>query len=359
MWLHKNELGRDEKRVRALYKYLRDELESHLVDFALVDSYKNFLQAGVPYPFVEKRELKPRAKVVEQENQLMNGFIAIFSEGAFPPEMKKNIRFFDDNKVTKENLGELKLTGMNFADRFQTKQKYFETTGFMELLRNLLPVDYALLIQRDISIKHKNRFYLSHYHVRIDWMLDDAAEALGKELRYVSKDIYEKGDKSAQEMVEKLFEYYSFHHSVSGRRTAAVLAAQFLRQAPFYSTVFVSSSESRTMTKIAENGIAKYTLIKLENDDIAWIEHHPNGNPDFRRKFLIHETEDFGVAVLMVVYAHNEHSKAPTDGRLREIKGDVAWLRIRNQLLIPKSDERLTRPIRYQTIYDQQDPMAS
>ena len=358
MWLHKNELSGEEKKVRALYKFLRDDLDHYLVDFALVDSYFNFIKAGQPFPFVEKRTLKPRSKMMEQENHLTNSFIVIFSEGSIPQEMKKNIRHFDSNKVTKENLGELKLTGLTVPDKFRTSQKYFETHGFYDLLRTLLPVDYALLIQRDTASRAKTRFALSHFHVRIDWLLDSAAEALGKELRYISKELYEKGEEYAQEMVEKLFEYYSFHHTVSGRRTAAMLAAQYLRQPPFYSTVFVSSAESRTLTRICEVGVIKYTLLRISSADIEQIERHPNGHPEFRKRFLIHEADGYGVAVFMVVYAHNEHSKPPPDGKLRDLKSDVAWLRVRNQLLIPRSDEATTRPIQYQTIYDQIDPLS-
>ncbi|MDH4184086.1 MAG: hypothetical protein OEV92_07690, partial [Nitrospinota bacterium] len=231
MWLHKNELSRDDKNVRALYIALRDELDIYLIDYALVESYRNTQIKGEPYPFVAMRDLKPRAKVAELENKLMNPFIVIFTERSLESEIKKNIRFFTHNKLTKENLGELKLTGLNLADRFHAKMKYFESNRFFSVLRELMPVDYALLIQRDSSSKSKNRFMLSHFHVRVDWMIDSAAEALGKELRYISKDLYEKGDETAQIMVEKLFEYYSFHHSASGRRTAAMLAAQFLRQA--------------------------------------------------------------------------------------------------------------------------------
>ena len=358
MRLHANELSQDEKRVRALYKALRNELDQYLIDFALVDSYNNFLKAGQPYPFVEKRELKPRAKVMERENSLMNSFIVIFCESVIPAEMKKYIRYFDDNKVTKENLGVMNLRGLNFSDRFQAQQRYFENMRFFDLLRALLPVDYALLIQRDTSVKHKNRFALSHFHVRIDWLIDSAAESLGKELRYISKDLYEKGDEYARVLGEKLFEYYSFHHSVSGRRTAALLAAQLLKQTHFYSTVYVSSSESRTLTKISENGVNKYTLLQLDNAAIEQIEKHPNGNPDFRKQFLVHETKEYGVAKLLVVYANNEHSKPPPDGKLRELKADVQWLRIRNQLLVPQSGYNATRPIRYQTIYHQQDPLS-
>lgn len=358
MWLHRNELSFEEKRTRAVYRALRDELDRYLVDYSLVDSFHNFLKAGRPWPFVEKREMKPRAKVSEVENALMNTFIVIFTEQPVPAELKKYIRYFSDNKVVKENLGELKLAGLNLSDRFQTKMKYFETNRFYDLLRALMPVDYALLIQRDGTARHKNRFMLSHFHVRIDWLIDSAAETLGRELRYISKDLYEKGDDFAQAMTEKLFEYYSFHHTISGRRTAAMLAAQLLRQMEFFSAVYVSSSESRTLTSLSENGVSKYTLLQLDNAAIAQIEAHPHGNPDFANQFLIHREKDYGVALFHVVYSYNEHSKSPADGKLRELKPDVQWLRVRNQLLLPKSDQAGARPIRYQVIYDQQDPLS-
>lgn len=356
--MHKNELSLEDRRVRSLYMALRDELDGYLIDYALLDSHRNFLAKGEAYPFVTMRDLKPRAKVAELENKLMNAFIVIFSERALESGMKKNIRFLAHNKVTKENLGELKLTGLNLADRFQTKMKYFESAGFFTFLRELMPVDYALLIQRDSSAKSKNRFMLSHFHVRVDWMIDSAAEALGRELRYVSKDLYEKGDQFALELVEKLFEYYTFHHSASGRRTAAMMAAQFLRQADHLSTIYVSSSESRTLTKISEDSISKYALIQLNNGAIEQIEKHPKGDKDFSRKYLIHRAPDYGVAVFQVVYVHTEHSKPPADGKMRELKPDLNWTRIRQQILLPNPEHPSARPLVYQVVYDQQDPLS-
>lgn len=358
MQLHKTELNYQEKQIRGLYRTLRDELDVYLIDFALDDSYSNFRKASKPYSFVEKRELKPRAKVSEAESSLMNSFIVIFCEWPVPDNMKKYIRYFANNKVTKENLGDLNLSGLNFSDRFQKEMKYFETVRFKDLLRDLLPVDYALLIQRDTSVKHKHRFSLSHFHVRIDSLIDTAAESMAKELRYISKDLYEKGEEYSQEIVEKLFEYYSFHHSVSGRRTAAMLAAQLLKNQPFLSTIYVSSSESRTLTRISEDEVSKFALLQLSNNDIEHIEKHPNGNPLFSKRFLIHKRKDYGVARMQVIYAHNEHSKPPTDGKLRDLNTDLSWLRIRKQLLLPVSSYPSVRPIQYQTIYDQQDPLS-
>jgi hypothetical protein len=353
-----NELSTEERRQRALYNALSNELDLFLIDHALVDSFRKFKRAKVPYPFVEKRELKPRGKVSGFENSLINSFIVIFAEDVIPPEMKKHIRYFDNNKVNKENLDELKLTGTSFADRFQTQMKYFEKNQFYQLLRTLLPVDYSLLIQKDNLAKQKNRFLLSHFHVRIDCLIDNSAEALGRQLRYISKDLYENGEGYAQDMVEKLFEYYSFHHTVAGRRTAALQAAEFLKQAEFKSTIYVSSSESRTLTKITDREVNKFALVQLDKKTIKEIKQHHNGDPEFEKKFIVSRDKGYGIAIFQVTYSRNEHSKPPTDGKLREVKSDLQWLRIRNQLLMPKPGSLDSRPIRYQIIYDQQDPLS-
>ncbi|MEE8483616.1 MAG: hypothetical protein V3S46_03380, partial [Nitrospinota bacterium] len=203
MWRSDNELSRKEKLRRALYRTLRNELDYSLLQFGLIEPFHRFKKAAAEYKFVEKRELKPRAKVSEAESDLIDGFIVLFSEEAIPADLKKYIRYFDANKVTKENLPEHILTSARIAPELLKAHKYYEHAKFLQLLKSLLPVDYALLIQQDASSK-KDRYYLSNFHVRIDWLIDFAAESLGKDLRYISKDLYEKEEKYAQTMVEKL-----------------------------------------------------------------------------------------------------------------------------------------------------------
>ena len=359
MWLPNTELSRNDRLRRSLYKTLRNELDLSLLQLGLIDPYSRFRKAKVDYKFVEKRELKPRAKVAEAETDLIDGFIVLFSEAAIPSKLKKYIRYFDNNKVTKENLQEFALNSNSVAPKFLKAQKYFDNARFFDLLKSLLPVDYALLIQQDASSKGKTRYSLSHFHVRVDWLIDFAAESLAKQLRYVSKDLYEKGEKYAQTMVEKLFEYFSFHHSVSGRRTAAVVAYQLLSAADFVSTVYVNSSESRALTRIAENGVSKFCLVKVPMEHIEMIESGKKFEvKNFRKNYLIHLTDDYGVGLFHVFYKHNEHSKPPVDGRLRELQSDVQWLRVANQLLLPKPSAHDCRPINYSSIYDQQDPFT-
>lgn len=348
-----NELSRNEKMRRSLYRTLRFELDYALIQYGLLDSYQMHREAGVEYRFVEKRELKPRSKVTETESELVSGFIVIFTEGPVPPEYKKYIRYFDSNKVTVENLPEIVLSTARIAPDLLKTQKYYEHLKFHSLLKSLLPVDYALLIQQDSASKRKVRYHLSHFHVRIDWLIDFAAESLGRRLRYISKDLYEKGEHYAEEMVEKLFEYYSFHHTASGRRTASTVAYQLLSQMDMLSALYVNSVESRTLTRIWEEGIIKYCLMKVPAEHIAALEKSVK---DFRKNYLVDEKGDCGVAVFQAVYERNEHSAPPADGRLRELQPDVQWLNVANQFIMPKASAGDCKPIDYFVIYDQQDP---
>ena len=79
---------------------------------------------------------------------------------------------------------------MPLSGKFERSQKYLNSAHFIDLLKLLLPLDYALLIQRDPASKLKDRYNLSHFHVRIDWPIADAAEDLACSLRYISKDLY-------------------------------------------------------------------------------------------------------------------------------------------------------------------------
>ena len=104
------------------------------------------------------------------------------------------------NKTTKTNL--LRHKYFPDVENFNRNLKYFETPEFFSLLRSLLPVDYALLIQRNRRVKVQ--YGLTHFHVRVDWPIADASEDLGLALRYISKELYEKGDKYAEVLQKKI-----------------------------------------------------------------------------------------------------------------------------------------------------------
>lgn len=350
-WPYRYHLSYQHRLRRSVYEVLRDQMDIYLIKHALVDSYRKFKEAGEPYPFVLKRELKPRARVTERkEYSNQNHFLVLFCEGSIPNDFKKHIRFFDNNKVTKETIEELGQVQLH--KNYTRNLRYFEHPGFEQFVIDLLPVDYALLIQQDQSVKRRNRYILSHFHVRIDWPIDEATEDMAQELRYISKDLYESGEKYAQRLSNKLFEKYGYHHVVGGRRTAAVVAAQFLRQMDFISTVYAASSEGRCLSRISERGVSKFVLIKLSMDEIAQLVADNRLNrKKFMERFLIDIHEDYGVGVLQVVHRNSIYSKRPADGKLRKLRPDYQWLTISHQLLIPVFDYHETYPLPYSTIY--------
>ena len=349
-FLRRNEIGWNERFRRCLYFFLRDELDSIIVTESLIESYKAFKTAKKEYPFVEMRELKPRARIVGPEFPEHRHFIVIFNEDVLPPEAKNHIRFFDSNKVTKENLGNLAM--FDLQEVFHQRMRYFNDSAFIDLLTSLLKSDFAVLIQRDPTVKARYRFGVSHFHVRIDWPVADAAEDLARSLRYISKDLYEKGEKAGEIIQQKLYEYYGFHHTVGGRRTAAMVAARYLARFDFISTVYISSSESRTLIRLSEQGISKYALVRLSNAEITELARTVKMKEgDFVKAYLIDRTPDYGVGIFLVIYDHNEHSRPPEDGKLRDLNPDYHWLNVDLQLLVPPPTSGDVRPIHLSRVY--------
>ncbi len=349
-FLKRNEIGWNERFRRCMYFFLRDELDCILISEALVDSYNTFKELGQDYPFVETRLLKPRAKIIGPEYSEHSHFMVIFNEGLLPPEAKTHISFFDSNKVTKENLAGLGV--FDLREVFHHRMRYFKDTDFPTLLRSLTKSDFAVLIQQDPTVKARYRYGISHFHVRVDWPVAHAAEDLGRYLRYISKDLYEKGDKVGECLQQKLYEYYGFHHTVGGRRTAALVVARFMARYGLISTVYVSSSEARTLVRLSEQGISKYVLIQLSNDDLAELaDAHDMEEKDFNDAYLIDRTPEYGVGVFLVTYIRNEHSLPPTDGKLRELTPDYQWLKVDLQLLVPPPVSGDVRPIPISRVY--------
>jgi hypothetical protein len=349
-WPYRYQLSLQDRLRRSVYEVLRDQMDMYLVRCSLIESYNKFCQVGDPYPFVLKRELKPRARVIEREYVHHNRFLVLFCEGTIPSPYKKYIRFFDTNKVSKETIAE--LAHIQLHRNYTKNLRYFDNPEFHGLVSDLLPVDYALLIQKDPSIKRRNRYVMTHFRVRIDWPIDNAAEEMAQQLRYISKDLYEKDEKYAENLHHKLFENYGFHHAVGGRRTAAVVAAQFLKKMEFISTVYVASAESRTLTRISERGVSKFVLIRLPIVEIFRISAENNIDFDiFVDRYLVDIQDDYGVAIFQVVYSNTTFSKTPEDGRLRKLRPDYQWLTVSNQLLIPLPGNLDIYPISYPTIY--------
>ena len=349
-WNFREELSQADRIRRSYYELLRDELDQFLLQYALIDSYNNFVSRQTPFPFVEKRELKPRARIPDQEYECQNAFLMMFVEDVVTSEHKKYIRFFDVNKTTKTNLMRFKTLAL--SQKFDRNAKYLESIHFNNFTKQLLPVDYALMIQRDPAGKAKNQYSLSHFHVRIDWPIADAAEDLAQSLRYISKDVYEKGDKYAEDIQKKFFEYYGLPVMAGGRRTAAIVAAQYMKKIPGITTVYVGSSETRSLIRISERGVSKAVLMKFTPKEVEHIAATTGVAPQtFKTNYVIAHQKKDCVCIFQATYARTSHSRPSEDGKLRDIKTDLYWLTVGEQHILPKPNIWNYPPLPINIIY--------
>ncbi len=344
----RNCLSREAGLWRSYYEVLRDELDQFVLGFGLVGSYNNFIRQNIPYPFVETRELKPRARIPSVEYKAQNSFLIIFTENSLEAADKKYIRFFDVNKTTKENL--LTHKYLPNLENFDRNAKYFDAAGFFTFLRSLLPLDYALLIQRNKLTKV--RYSLTHFHVRIDWPIAEASEYLARELRYISRELYEKGDKYAEDFQKKFFEYYGVPVMAGGRRTAAIVAAQYFRKFPGITTIYVGSSESRSMLRIDESGVSNSILVKLSDSDIKKIAQSCGFSQNtFTKNYVIARERKEFICIFRATYAHTIHAQPSEGGKLRELKPDTNWLTVAAEQILPKPSVTKYAPIPHKMIY--------
>jgi hypothetical protein len=349
MWKYREQLSFYDRLRRSLYEMLRDTLERRLMKIALIDSFYNYQKNGADYSFVEKTELKPKSKKMEKESEFFNTFLVILCEGVLNTELKNYIRFFPENSVVKKNLQY--LAEFTLYKRFHQNLRYFDSPRFFDLIEQLLDVDYGLLIQQDATVKKKNRYALTHFHVKIDWPIADASEDLAKWLRYIQNNLYENGEKEARILQNKLFEYYGCHHTVGGRRTAGLIAAQLLRKLDAISTVFVSSAESRIMYRYSERGVSKFLLVQFNEKQLSALAKAQNQPIEYLKENFLFDGAGFLLGILEASYSYTAHSKPPKDGKLRKIRPAYNWLTLRDELLHPKLDAPYATPIRYNWVY--------
>ena len=77
-WSVREELSRANCLRRSYYELLRDQMDQFILSYALTQSYEKFRARDQAYPFVEKRELKPRARIPGLEYECQNAFLVNF-----------------------------------------------------------------------------------------------------------------------------------------------------------------------------------------------------------------------------------------------------------------------------------------
>ena len=129
-WNYREELSQAEKLKRSYYELLRDELDQFLIQYTLIDSYHNFISRQTPFPFVEKREMKPRGRIPDKDSVRLT----------IPVEL--------DFQALGRSLYQMILGGQSF--RYTFKAKVEVGTSLRSLQKASLPFELAgqLRVQR-------------------------------------------------------------------------------------------------------------------------------------------------------------------------------------------------------------------
>jgi hypothetical protein len=143
---------------------------------------------------------------------------------------------------------------------------------------------------------------------------------------------------------------------VGGRRTAAIVAAQYVKRIGCLSTVYAGSSESRSLIRISERGVSKAILVKFSREEVDQIAADNNISPRvFTNNYVLaHEVKKKkkkSICIFQATYSHTDHARPPDDGKLREIKPDPYWLIVGAQHILPKPGVWKYAPIPINVIY--------
>ena len=340
------------------YPAVRERVYRFLIRYALVDSYRNFQEARQPYPFVTTASLRPGSVAPSKEYDLQNNLLVILLNGELPGRLRKHFRCREGNLVRKNNLVDVAPDLPELAD-FQHSLRFAHHERFEDLLRMLLPLDYALIIQRTPCKDGKNHhFELTHFHVKIERLMDNALRAMGVHLNYFERGLYERGEAFIDSLERKFFEYFNFYHNAAGRRSAAALAAQLLARERVQATVFVASQQTRRLTALTSSGvdedifIEQSILLDMDAEDLTQLEGwgRKNGLP-IGKHYLVDRLSDGGVMIFRAAYEHTEASRPSPNGRLKkEINSREKWVRLCEESLVPVVEaqrSRITCPLVY------------
>jgi len=342
-----------EKLRRCYYRAVEVLLDRSLMDYVLVESFHRFRSEGEPYPFVRPTELRPGGVGEVSEHADHRSALVILLEEELPPELKTHIRARRPQEVVQKNLQRYLLRS-NAAPEKISLMRDIESRATLESLRPLLELDYGLLVQqRPTAKKGMLNYSLTHFHVKIDEVLDRAIESFGLRLRYLSRSLFEQGEEYASLLEEKFFEIFGMKSTAAGRRTAAILAHTLLADVPGRHAVYVGSTEARSLTKIGKGDqVTRMCLVELDEDlRESVLKAHGVTGDALGASYAIAGSSPM-VGILAVHYRPTAAGLPPADRKARkEIKTSERWAQVEEQLLLPQATAPDARPLPISWVY--------
>ena len=311
-------------------------LTNFLVQHTLIDSYRSFLEAKKPYPFVEPGALRPGTGGRSIERAYQNTALIFVVDGELPVSLNRHFRLRGSNRVTWRNIQ--RLAPEVDLSAYMTSDCRFDSAENDDLLAKLLPLDYALLVERKpFEDEGEPVFALTHLHVKVERLTDNAIKDLGRKLGYIERRLFERGEDYVEALENKFYEYYGFSSNASGRKSAAAMAAQLLDTADPAFGVFVASQEDNRLTVLdASDRVTQYFLIRIagkESEAFA-SAFEAAGVKDFS-EFLISVPKGAEpIVVLKVQFRRTAAAQSTTQSR-RDKEVLESWLELIEESIIP------------------------
>lgn len=287
---------------------VRERLTQTLIKHALVDSYARFREANKPYPFIQPEHLMPGTTARSVERSFQNTALLFAIDGSLPVALNKHFRLRASNRAAWRNIQRL-APDMDLSE-YKTDDNRFDSPGFEDLLTKLLPLDYALLVER--GDEPSPGFQLSHVHVKVERLTDNAIKELGRKLGYIDRRLFERGEDYVDALEGKFYEYFGFSWNASGRKSAAAMAAQLFRDEALNFAVFVASQEENRLTVLDQSDvITQFLLIRPEGPRLSAFRAALNaaGITDMTPYLVSAEDRSVPVIILRVLFRRTQAAR--------------------------------------------------
>lgn len=309
----------------------RDKLTEFLVGYSLIESYFAFVRARRSYPFMKREAVVPGSAVPRSEQRHQNTAFIILLDEPMPETLIKHFRLRKSNRITPQNLA--KMSSDVQVDTITPQMLDLSSPESDELLRKILPIDYAILGER---LAPGTAPRLSHVHVKIERLTDNAIRELGIDLGYVDRRLFERGEEYADSLEAKFYEYFGFPSNASGRKSAAAMAAQMLGKAGTRFCVMLANQDDCRITLLDDGPmVTQYMLIRLEPEEAARLLRTARafGAGDAAPYTLVRDEHNAPIVIYRVDFTRS----APARGKRRS-DGDrllrQPWLEIVDEWIV-------------------------
>ena len=313
----------------------RAQLARLLIDHTLIQSYRRCRRAGQPYGFADQNALLPEHLSGGLERAYQNTALLFAVDGRLPGGLNKHFRLRASNRVSWRNLQ--RFAPVLDLSEYKSADGRFDSPALEDLVRKLLPLDYALMVERvaDGDGDGDEIFELTHFHVKVERLTDNAIKDLGRSLGYIERRLFERGEDYVEALETKFYEYHGFSANASGRKSAGAMAAQLLAASELDFAVFVASQEDNRLTVLTPGDVVvQYLLIRLSGRARQRFEASIPAGATLG-DYLVNAPD--GPDAVLILRAELARAAAALPRRRRPRDKDIvaSWLTLAEEVVIP------------------------